>query len=444
MYRILMAVCLMISVMYAQDPVVNSPAESRSYELYQQSRWQELLSLHDSLHKAGSDYYYLRIRSAYAEYYNGRIFEALHELDKAKKFWANPEDEKFETELLRLSGESLRADLIQYRRAKKAGIEKPVMGSIFRTCNFETGYLPAQDKHLGPGTDLLGNSRIYGEQTRMKRIEFFAAGLSHKLLPGVSLNHQFTGMIITRQQEFAWQDTAYRENTYGGEQLQYYISSDIILGRNFIFSPAFHYLNYAQNTIAPVYLPELNTYGFYQNQTRLNNYIISGEISKRIKNFKPVVGYSFSEFNYSNQMQGYAGLTWFPTNNLNAYIHGGITMFMQNKDQEIIPRISAGYMIFKRWFPEIGFSSGRMYNYAENNGQMLFNVPDVITFKGFAGIKYLNKKSWEMGAIYTLQQRERYHLYYKPVPPVSVAAESALKTYTLSGLVLQLKYTFKN
>jgi hypothetical protein len=431
MYRILTCLLLLgLTVCaYAQQ---NEPTlEAQSYALYQQAQWKPLLKLHKEMYASGIDYYYLRIRSAYAHTALQKPFRALAQIHKASKFWSNPIDADLYHTLLLLTQHPEEAEL--YTNIQKS---KPFMQNI----SWESGLLNASGTQQG--TSLMQNFNVYGELNRLKQIQYHTLHVQHRLRKGLHLEHALTTMQVNRNYGFAWTNNNTREFPNSVHQFQYYLGARIARKKGWMIRPALHALHLNYTRILAVPDPAGLNYTFVQNRNNSLQYVASAEVSKRIQNFKPTFSFAYSKLNEAEQWIAYTGITWFPAGDMRYYIHAGNSFFTESNHQVLIPRAMAGITLKKIWLLEAGCASGNMYNYHENNGAMIFNIPDKITFKGFATITCFAKPAWNIGLTYALQNREISQLYYRTIPNALPVADYVTQRYRAQGICLQFKYTF--
>lgn len=415
--------------------------ETKSYTLYHAGNWKELITFHDSLQKSGTDYYYLRIRSAWAHYYLEETFMALQELDAAHKFWNNPSDAVFRKKLYLLAAEQFAADkALKYIVNGKRKINY-FPEPMIRMIKTEAGILPTNDRLASDASALLPSSNsILGTQDVLKQISTGSVAVQHSVIPGLGMYHEFTMMQLQREVETGWRN-GFRKYPYAGNQIQYYVNAEYQTARGWKISPAYHYVyfkrinEWTESTLPPgTVRSELDT-------LVLNNYLLSGEVSKRIGNFKPSVCLTLGSLNFEKPIQGNASLTWYPEGNHNSFVSGSLTLHSQQNELEFIPGLTGGKRFGKSWFTDAGFTIGNMYNYSEYNGHLLFNISDVIQWKGFMSVKFIHS-NWLFGITLPVQQRERYLQVIVPYPPNTVTSEYQKKSYLAGGLLFSLQYNF--
>jgi hypothetical protein len=423
---------LLLPVLAYTQQAEDISQEALSYAYYLNAQWKPLLKLHKDMHAEGKDYYYLRIRSAYALQALGKPISALSALNKANTFWRNPEDHGLYQSLLYASHSPEEAELY----AGSAGI-RPVV----RLVGWESGLLSASG--ATHANNLMQNYNVYGEHNRLKQLQYHAFQIQHRLMKGVHLEHDITAMGIDRSWAFAWRNGGAVDFPNTVQQIQYYLSAHVARKQGWMLKPAFHAIHVSyKSIIASPDLTGLN-YQFTQSSQNQWQYIASAEISKRLQHFKPSISTAYSTINRKTQWISYAGVSWFPMGDMRYYLHAGSTLFIENTTALLIPKVIAGITLHKIWLAEAGFTMGTMYNYHENNAQLIFNVPDRITHKGFAGITCFAKPRWNMGLMYSVQQRQANQLYYSPAAGGTPEPNYNIDTYTLQGISLTFKYTFQ-
>jgi hypothetical protein len=439
MYRRLISglfILFCLGFVHAQTEVLNT--EANSYTLYTAGKWKQMLIFHDSLHRVEVDYYYLRIRSAWAHYYLEEPFKALQELDAAHRFWNNPADADFRNKLLLIAGEPFAADRALGQDKRPRGL---FPSPFIRMLRIEAGVLQTTDKLISSASELMnGATNLLGTQDVLKQINTASVALQHTIIPGLAMYHEITGMQLNRVQETGWRN-GYKTYPYTGQQFQYYLSGEFQTTRGWKFSPAFHYIYYKRVTEWTETTLPLGSVVSGLDTLTLNNHLVSGEISKRIGNYRPSFCITGGSLNFGHPIQLNSALNWYPEGNQNSFIRVSFTLHMQDGNSEFIPGISGGKRLGKRWYSDAGFTIGNMYNYSEYNAQLLFNISDIIKWKAFGGIKYLHQNI-SVGITLPVQQRQRESVYVIPLPPNDVGVESKTRTYLAGGLLLNFQYNF--
>lgn len=442
MYRRLisgLSILLCFGFVHAQTEALST--EANSYALYTEGKWKQLLVFHDSLHRAEVDYYYLRVRSAWAHYYLEEPFKALQELDAAHRFWDNPEDASFRYNLLILTLEPFAADRVLKYVEEGNSSRRFLPEPFIRMFRIEGGILQTTDKLIASVPELMnGPNNLLGTQDVLNQIGTGSIALQHTVIPGLAFYHEFTAMQLNREQETGWRN-GYKTYPYTGQQFQYYLSGEYQTTRGWKLNPAYHYVYYKKvSEWTETTLPTGSVVSGLDTLI-LNNHLISGEISKRFGNYRTSFCITGGSLNFGHPIQLNTALNWYPEGNHNSFIRASVTLHMQDGNTEFIPGMSAGKSLGKRWYSDAGFTIGNMYNYSEYNAQLLFNISDPIKWKAFGGIKYLNQNI-SVGVTLPVQQRQRESVFVVPLPPNDVGVESKTRTYLTGGLLLHFQYNF--
>ena len=190
-------ILLMLMAVSAQQKWNYPEIDKKSYELYQQRKWHELIDYAAESRKHGIDFFYLQARTGIAYYNLEKYRKASHYFLEA---WKN--DQSFDwlqeylyyslvfggrsTEAMKLANDFSPAikQKINYASAKVTRLA------------LETGY------SFNPEADQLNqclalpksqcSDENYGEAYYMKNYHFESVDFSHQVTPGVSLNHNFT------------------------------------------------------------------------------------------------------------------------------------------------------------------------------------------------------------------------------------------------------------
>lgn len=425
-----------------QVPAQALNVEAESYRLYRSGAWKRMLAFHDSLHEAGTDYYYLRVRSAWAWYNLGKPIPALKQLEAASRYWQNPEDQDFHLRLVDLCGEGLAAERIQYRSASQTAMRRLFPEPFLRSIQLEAGGLVTNDPLASTAPPLLNTpGSILGTQDVLHSLPTGNIALRHSLLPGFSLYHQITWMQLNRTVETGWRN-GYRAYPYTGNQLQYYLSADYETARRWKISPAVHLIRYRQiREWTESALPP-GTVQQGLDTIALRDYILSAEVSRRFGRVRPAISVSTGQMNNQNPTQACANLTWYPTGRADAYLSGMLTGLFVSGNPFWIPGISGGATIAGPWYAEGGFTLGNFINYSEYNGRLLFNIADPIRWKSFFTLMYRNP-TWNARLTVPVQMRERYLTWEVVEPAGNFYVRRDNRSYLAYGLLLQFQYIFK-
>ncbi len=209
----------------SQDTLTSENVEQKSYQLYLDKNWPELIKVSNKAIKNGYDYFYLQLRVGIAYYEQKNYSIAEGHFQKALSFNADDElsleylyycylfvGRNEEARWLSKKFSATLAEKIGTDRQSKIGFIALEGGSKFSNSNyFNTNYLGKSNKDFNPAT-------------------YFQLGLNHFAKQRVSFYHSLT---YYNQKSFV--------STIS--QMQYYVKLSIPLKNNWIISPSAHILN---------------------------------------------------------------------------------------------------------------------------------------------------------------------------------------------------------
>ena len=182
--------------------------DKKSYELFQQQKWTELIDFAEESREHGIDYFYLQARTGIA-FYNLKKYRISSEW--FLKAWESDQSFEWLQEYLyyslvysnRLAEASKIADKFSVAFKQKIYYQKmkPLSAAV------EAGY------SFNPDFDQLSNSSFdedlnvgndYGEAFFLKNYHFESFDYSHQIAPGAGINHNFTHLGISREEQVFW------------------------------------------------------------------------------------------------------------------------------------------------------------------------------------------------------------------------------------------------
>ena len=406
----------MIFVFYlamAQQKWNYAGVDKKSYELYQQQKWNELINFASDSRKNGIDFFYLQARTGIAYYNLKKYSNAAIFFTKA---WENDHSLVWLQEYLYysliFSGMSLEAskiaesftdDLKQKIGYKKnkimyAGVEA---GYSFNP-DFEKLTDNSFNKDLNIGND-------YGEAFFLKNYHFESVDFSHQIAPGAGINHNFTFIDITREQQVDWGN----RNTFPIKinQFQYFINPYFLLGKKLNLSPS---LNFTWGN-SSYFL------GSYSNSTpvfnevdyKFSDFIFSLSGWSHFGKFAPGVEVNFANI-YDENFSQYSGwITFYPLSNTHLYITPRI--YFKND-----PENGFGYNTFGiSGGAQLGpvhfygqYLNGNMKNFIEPGGYVIANFPGKSEQKFMGSLYFPTGKKYRFVVRYINQDIiEKYNVY---------------------------------
>ena len=292
--------------------------DKKSYELFQQQKWAELIDFADEARNHEIDFFYLQARTGIA-YFNLKKYRIAS--DYFLKAWKNDQSFEWLQEYLYYSlvysGRSVEAskyathftvavkEKINYQNMKplRAAVE---IGYSFNP-DFDALSNRAFDEELKVGSD-------YGEAFILKNYHFESVDYSHQLAPGVFLSHNFTHLGINREEQVFWGE----RNTFpiDVKQNQYFINPIFVLGRKWYVSPSANIIWGKSDLVLGNYDP--NT--FYSTSVKFSDFIFTTSTWGHFGNFSPGGEVNFANI-YNEGFTQFSGwITFYPFSSTNFYL----------------------------------------------------------------------------------------------------------------------------
>lgn len=373
--------------------------DSSTYRLYEEKNWKELIAAGKSALKHGIDYYYLRMRLGIAYYEKTNYKSAQIHFRKALEFnEADPVALEYLYFSYLFGGQAQQAALLYdgFTDPLKKRIADPGLRSIDRV---SLEYLYNKTNTNGLVSDPETFEDLYGIRIITRAYHNQNLALTHFMHPGLSFTHSFTS--LQKENYYAYDDGTiwFRIDGQKVIQYQYYLSPSFTTGRGLVISPLFHYLHVDFEVLTPVFsnpgpggpggstLPGTTTpTGLVVNVSEdSDNQLVGGlALSKFQGRFSYRVSTLYSNLNNADQFTGGVGLTWYPRGNLDFYLGTSCNMHWENLSDEApsyIQDLVLGYGIASKVWVEISGAGGRMKNYTESNGYVVYNGLDWMKYR---------------------------------------------------------------
>jgi len=397
--------------LWAQQKWNYPEVEKKSYELYIQKDWVGLIEFGKQANKNGIDFFYLQTRIGIA-YYNLKLYRKSS--DYLMRAWEN--DHSFEW-----LQEYLYYSLIysgRYAEASKVAdkftvaVKQKIRYQKMKPLNiaFETGY------SFNPDFDKLNASTYYqdlnigadyGEAFFLKNYHFESLDYTHQIAPGVGINHNFTYLGISREEQVFW--GAVNSFPIKIRQYQYFINPYFVVGKKWYVSPS--------ATIiwgnSDLYLGNYEPNTFYQTKLKYSDFIFTTSTWSHFGNFSPGAEVNFANMYDKGFSQYSAWITWYPLSNACLYFTPRI--YFKNDSEN-----GFGYNAF-------GFSGGvqlgqihlysqylkgDMKNFIEPAGYVVSNFPGRSNRKVMGSIYFPFAKQYQFVIRYINQDIiEKYNVY---------------------------------
>jgi tetratricopeptide (TPR) repeat protein len=296
------------------------------------------------------------MRLAIALYEQKKYTRAIRQLEKSLDFYPESPDAKSYLHYCYLFL-GRRQEALRYQASDS------IRPAFFQSIYFETGVKKSD------------------EATSTRDVRYIFTGLNHEIGKRVSFFHGYQHLTS----DFAYVLTltpngpgpgygggsATIESIYTFRQNEYYATLDILAGKGFFISPAYH----GQQVKADNYQD--------------NNYVFSIQLTKWAGKFKLYGVYYTTDINNQNQQQAEGGIVFYPMGNTNLYLQAQVTYHLENQEENLVFLNRLGIKAFRKTWLE-GFTSfGDMMNYSEYNGLVVYNQLDTIKSRWGLSIRQL-------------------------------------------------------
>lgn len=237
---LMVAFTLFLLTVQAQQKLNYPEVDKVSYELFLQGKWAELIEYSKGARQQGIDFFYLQARTGIA-YYNLKKYRTASEW--FLKAWESDQSFEWLQEYLYYSllwgGRASEANKVagnfspgmqdkigfSEKKITRVGLEA---GFSFNP-DFETLTAEPRGQQASVGED-------YGEAFYLKNYHFESVDLSHRITPGISVNHNLTYVGLNREQRIDWgSGNSFPMKT---NQFQYYLNPHFVLGKKLNVSPS--------------------------------------------------------------------------------------------------------------------------------------------------------------------------------------------------------------
>ena len=408
---LIVALTLFLLAAQAQQKLNFPEVDKVSYELYMQGKWEELIDFAKEARRQNIDFFYLQARTGIACYNLKKYRTASKWFLKA---WENDQSFEWLQEYLYYSlfysGRELEASKLaeQFTVALKQKINFQSMKPLAAT--FEAGY------SFNPEFSQLKKSQFntqlqivdeYGEAFFLKNYYFGSLDYSHQLAPGFNLNHNFTHIGISREEQLFWGE----KNSFpiNINQFQYYLNPYFVAGKKLYISPSLNIIWGNSDLVLGNYDP--NT--FYNSPYKYTDFIFTASTFSHFGNFSPGVEYNYAKISDVAFSQYSAWLTFYPLSNQNLYFTPRV--YFKSSEENGFGfntfGISGGAQLGMVHFYG-QYLNGEMENFIEPGGYVVSNFPGKSNRK-FTGSVYfpLNKSLLLVFRYLNQDVTEKYRVY---------------------------------
>jgi hypothetical protein len=449
---------LFVSPVCSYGAIDYQTAESQTYRLYQEQKWDSVIVIGKQALKEKIDYFYLRLRIGVSYYEIQKYIHAIEHLKKARDFNSmDPTAVEYLYQSYIHSGRDADANALIHGMSSMSKEKLQIHPSFLEQVHFESGYTISSDRSPENLATLMGNDSIYGEEDLYGNNLYSNLGLKLRLSTRVTLSLAYNYLNFTKTKyiqygrgedhlesitdtswgkkynyTFPWviYDTSFN---YHVSQYEAYINAAITLPWGIKVMPAFHWIHVSYpivNAGSRTYtvrdtafytafdnryytFPFARTiYSFDQKDTSFNNYVAALRITKDFGVFNIGIDGSWSNLNNKKQKQVGASLTYYPFGNINFYGTTAVTGFFQGNNKRLLLSQVLGAKITSWMWGEGNFYYGDYTNANIFNGSIVYNSSDLIDYRAGATLLFLVGKHVRLSLIYQYFRKESQQIYY--------------------------------
>lgn len=448
---VLMGIIIMMMAggLYAQEEA--EYYEKETYKLYLKKEWSGVIEKCGEAIDKGIDNYYIRIRMGIAYYEQENYMQSTEHFEKALKFRPG---EKLAMEYLyyanKFSGRREEADITAEKfpaeLKAKTGYRVPQFINGIYT---EGGYTFNSNYSEQNKTDLTGEADIYGDQKLIKGYSYFNLSLLHKIGSRFSITHGYTNLNLNYTRQIYEQIEGSKDFDISTSQNEYYILGNYYLGSGFNLMGSYHYLNVNVSDYELEYRKVQGNEQPFFNETELvrNESVIGLHLSKYAGNFKFLYSGSYSELNYNTQFQNGLSFIYFPFGNLNLYFISDLVLHSQKPEgsgrgikytHNVIFSQKAGVKLIDYLWLEGAFTTGKMENYNESLGYVVYNNFEPITRRISINLISPLSEKIELSLLYQNLLQDNTNLIYTSTTQYTTFKNNNINHSIIGGL----KWTF--
>ncbi len=387
MYRLILSVyfLLFLSMANAQEKPDFITVDQKTYRYYLETNWDSLIFAGTRAIRENIDYYYLRMRLGIAWFEKKNYRRSIIHFENALDF--SPGDlnaGKYLYYAYLFSGRN--ADAFIVYGSLPGNVKKQInrSGSFILSVGFTYDHSFTSDP-IGMGSYPADNLPVAdGSQPATKSYRTTSITLKHMLGRRVSVVHTPGYLHKTNFRYLQYQGNTLMNEEEKISQVNYYLSLDILAAKGFHIIPSFHYLAVR---IPSYYFSGTGRYGQQQSYydytiRQMNDYVLSLSLLKDLGAFTFQTGSSWAGLNNRNQLQYNIQTTWYPPGNLDLYINLSVSRLTEYAGSEKIrsewiynPLI--GLKITDFLWAEIEGNAGKMHNFSDKNGSIVYNNADI-------------------------------------------------------------------
>ncbi|MEP7147080.1 MAG: hypothetical protein ABI792_08720 [bacterium] len=424
----------------AQDEYNSDSIDYKTQKLIDNKKWNDLIKYGERALHNQVESYLLRTRLGIAYFAVKNYFKAIPNFEKALSISSDPQTSEYLYYSYLFTGRDEDKNYIFYDLPK--GLRKklkPLENSIVD--NIHAGYVKgySNDIEKNAGLDLQVINSDFGEQTLNGDYNIFRIGLSQLPLRFLNVTYNYIYKKESKEKQIQSKELKITDKYFQYHD-QFYNSFDIRIANGLAISIAGHYISIKDST----YYPDYNNFSFADIPKKENiskNFVLSFNAAKYFSIFNIGINGSFSYLNNKHQSQYGLYFKSFPFSMVSFYALTNLILHkQQNISNLIVTQLFGGRV--KKLLYEAYLSYGRMNNYNEQNGFLIYDDPDIIKYKFGAELKYNFSNNLSAYFSYDFQYRERDYVILNPFNLKNQIRENKKANYNISSLLIGLNFIF--
>ncbi len=351
-----------------QEEMNSAMVERKSYQLYVDKKWDELIPYGRNAIQEGYDYFYLRLRLGIALYEKEQFRVAATHFEKALRF--NSGDE--------LTLEYLYFSLIFSDRFDEARKLSETFGDALSAKIGQRARSPIAFISAEGGLKMSSRNDLFNPAF------YFQLGVGHTVGNKFSVYHAAT---------------VYTQNESRGDisQFQYFIQPSIPVGRHWTLTPSVHIVSV----------------NFQKNNGLLQSAGMVGSLSiaKSCPYFDISIGGTVSNVLTSLQYIQQSRLAIYPSGKPNFSF--GVISYLHSEDDFLTSTLAINPFVYWRPVRKVGFYANyfmnKYENIAEMNGYLVNNSPDLTLSRTSALLSLEVNRHWQVYTVYQFENKQEFN-----------------------------------
>lgn len=405
--------------------------DTTTYGLYSRQQWAELVEAGNEYLRYGYDYYYLRMRLGIAWYEMENYLKSVTHFNRALTF--NSGDTLAYIYLyyayLELNWQDAANRILGFLPESIAGRLTINRLDPLERIYLETGPLISSGKAVNSNLNLDGDDDVYGDIQLIRDSWYSGLGMFIRVRPCLRMQVSYMNLFQGRTTQVMSGDSLLFDRDLPVKQHQFYLSPTFRFGKGFSLSPAFHYLDITWRRITSSYDIESKRFVFDEDTIRQQDYVVSVHLARSVSLFKLSLTGAYANLNELDRYQAEFALTYYPQGNLDLYAHS-VIRYVRGREDHLLFSETAGLKIVKGWWLEASATFGQTEEFFENNGYIVYNLPEDLLFKWGAQTCYQINDRLMVSLKYENLYRESRFLQYVDNSEVSGEYIPEYKPYT--------------